>query len=415
MSLEKEYKQLTSVDIREQKAIWDERGKGYYGEYLLFCKIYKEIKGNFKILMNLRLPVNSYSQTEIDLLLIHETGLYVFEIKHYSGTIYGKDTDTYWTQYFRTAKNNSFKNPISQNGHHVRVLKSFCPEVPVHSFVVFTNIECNIKVTNNNPYIDVCSLGNVIKTLTQHFSSKENTLSLEKIDNIFCELSKYSNMHKKVSLNGQVADFSAWLEPIIQKLEKTNEETNKEKEVLLKEAKKLKWTKICCLISSITIIVLSIILSINSINKNTVKLKEFEQNFLHINQIENQYIEETNTLINVSNVSLKEEKNKSVSFTARLSVDNNIYGFYLTKNSKYLVTTKSGKVFEYDVFGDHLLYNRDVNTLFKSSGNLAKIKFYNIYKSADIAYIKITGITMFNSTTADIVAENLELELYSIN
>ena len=92
------YKNLTSVDIHEQERLWDNRGKGYYGEYLVFCKLYQSVPGQCKILMNLNIPVFGGSSTEIDLLMIHESGLYVFEIKHYKGTIYGKLTDNTWTQ-----------------------------------------------------------------------------------------------------------------------------------------------------------------------------------------------------------------------------------------------------------------------------------------------------------------------------
>ena len=84
------YKSLTNVDIDVQRRIWDERGRGYYGEYLLFSKLYQFLPGNGKILMNLNIPISADKTTEIDLLLIHETGLYGFEIKHYKGTIYGQ-------------------------------------------------------------------------------------------------------------------------------------------------------------------------------------------------------------------------------------------------------------------------------------------------------------------------------------
>ena len=82
--------------------------------------------------MNLQVPVGDGKSTEIDLLLIHETGLYVFEIKHYKGTIYGKFSDKKWTQYFRTASNNSFQNPILQNQYHIKALKSKFPDIPIH-------------------------------------------------------------------------------------------------------------------------------------------------------------------------------------------------------------------------------------------------------------------------------------------
>ena len=106
------YRNLTGVDIETQRLFWDERGKGYYGEYLVFKKLYPELTGCCKILMNLQIPTDDGKATEIDLLLIHETGLYVFEMKHYKGTIYGKASDQKWTQYFRTAPNSHFYNPI---------------------------------------------------------------------------------------------------------------------------------------------------------------------------------------------------------------------------------------------------------------------------------------------------------------
>jgi len=86
----KVYQQLTSVDIEKQKRIWDDRGKGYYGEYLLFCQLYKFVPGTAKILMNLEVPVDESHTTEIDLILFHETGLYVFEVKHYRNDLWKK-------------------------------------------------------------------------------------------------------------------------------------------------------------------------------------------------------------------------------------------------------------------------------------------------------------------------------------
>lgn len=108
MKENKIYKQLTNVDIETQKQLWNDRGKGYYGEYLVFCELYKHLSGMGKILMNINIPIENNKTTEIDLLLIHETGIYVFEMKHYKGTIYGRDTDAFWTQFFRTTKKRTF-------------------------------------------------------------------------------------------------------------------------------------------------------------------------------------------------------------------------------------------------------------------------------------------------------------------
>ena len=51
MDMKNVYKQLTGIDIEDQKHIWDERGKGYYGEFVVFCELHKHVIGTGKILM----------------------------------------------------------------------------------------------------------------------------------------------------------------------------------------------------------------------------------------------------------------------------------------------------------------------------------------------------------------------------
>ena len=118
--VQKKYFDLTGVDIEKEKKKWDERGKGYFGEYKVFEKLFFEVPGCCKFLMNLRIPTRNGKTTEIDFLMVHETGIYVFEIKHYKGDIYGKDDEPAWTQYFRTARNSRFNNPVRQNDYHIR-------------------------------------------------------------------------------------------------------------------------------------------------------------------------------------------------------------------------------------------------------------------------------------------------------
>jgi len=65
---------------------------GPYGEFLTTKKAVnacKETTTYFKILNNLYINTDKGS-TEIDVLMIHETGIYVFESKIFSGQIYGE-------------------------------------------------------------------------------------------------------------------------------------------------------------------------------------------------------------------------------------------------------------------------------------------------------------------------------------
>ncbi len=421
MNLKTIYTQLTNVDIEQQKQIWDERGKGYYGEYLLFCELYKSLTGNGKILMNLNVPIDKTKTTEIDLVLIHETGIYVFEIKHYKGTIYGKDTDASWTQYFRTVKNNTFKNPIEQNKYHIQALKKVFPEIPIQSCIVFTNYDCDIRVVNANDKIDICELRNVSETLECRFTTSTNKYSMSDIDDIFEKLSVFSQMKEPLTIDGTEADFFSWVQPVISKLEEKKKEVENEKNKWIDSTEKLKKTKIkgICLnaVVAILCIVISILCCFSVIQKNNEELAAFKQNFLHVDEIGNEYIDSLNSYVDVSNISLLPLGDDVVTFTARIAMTNDIYGIALTENSKYIVMTNSGRVIEYDVFGEHLWYNRFSNMIGKgirAYGDLANAQFYGISSTNDISYIKITNVELFKlDYSRTTIKDKLEIELYS--
>ncbi|MBQ2730386.1 MAG: NERD domain-containing protein [Clostridia bacterium] len=428
------YKQLTSVDINKQMQIWDERGKGYYGEYLLFCELYKSVPGCAKILMNLNLPVSESSSTEVDLILIHETGLYVFEIKHFKGTIYGKDTDPIWTQYFRTVKNNTFKNPVLQNSYHIDALKKLFPEIPIHSCIVFTNSDCDIRVKQSNTNISICRLIDIPQVLGHRFKSNENLYTMETIDTIFQKLSAFSQMKAPVIIDEKEQDFFAWVEPAIRKLEEGKAELENEKNLLKSTSAKLKKARVVGIVSNILIAILCIALSFfisfgiiknakdefdTELNESKAafqtELNQFKQNFLHVDEIDNDSIRQLNSFVDVSNVRLSPVADSIVSFSARISVTTDVYGIALTENSKYIVMTSSGKVYEYNVFGDHLKYNQYNNRLGKgirSYGDLNPAQFF--LNANDITYIKLTGIDVFKLNAINtVVKSNLEIELYS--
>lgn len=429
------YKQLTNIDIEEQKKLWDERGKGYYGEFLVFCELYKNIQGTCKILMNLNIPTINEKATEIDLVLIHETGVYIFEIKHYKGTIYGDEKNNIWTQYFRTTKNNTFKNPILQNNYHINALKNILHEIPLKSIIVFTNQSCNIKVTNHNSNITICKINNLIKILEQTFQNSQIKYSIEEIDSIFNTLSKYSQMQEPIIYNGKEESFISWLQPALQSIDEEKSKIIKQ----LHQNKKIMIGKIICNITVAIICIVVMIIYISSIKFNyndklkateenynsklqtiednyNIELEKFKQNFKHVDEIDNEYITALNEYFSVSDISLNTSSNNSVTFTAKISTNNDVYGMALTENSKYIVMLSNGKVYEYDVFGSHLNYNKYYNMIGKGIrdfGNLAQIQFFETTKD-EISYIKITDIELFKlDASRTLIKKDLELELYS--
>ena len=92
--------------------------KGTIGERKIYA-ILENLKGSKGMLPNCYLPLENGKTTEIDLILIHESGIYVIESKNFGGWIFGNDTQKFWTQSFSDGRGGSkkykFYNPLWQN------------------------------------------------------------------------------------------------------------------------------------------------------------------------------------------------------------------------------------------------------------------------------------------------------------
>ena len=210
MGMESIYKDLTGIDIDQQKQIWDERGKGYWGEYCLLRTLYLTIHGKCKFLMNVQIPVGDGKTTEIDLLMIHESGICCFEAKHYQGIIYGDFEDEEWTQYLRTGPNSSFRSPIKQNEYHMDALRRMFPGTPISSFVVFTNDNVDLENVRGWQGSDMilCKLEDLEIYTDRINRMTENRLSQNEIETIFITLSSYSPLSRKtINKDEQIIPF----------------------------------------------------------------------------------------------------------------------------------------------------------------------------------------------------------------
>lgn len=91
--------------------------------------------------------------TQVDALAVTDVGIIVFEVKDYSGWIFGKGTQGSWCQTFRHSKNH-FYNPILQNNRHIEVLRKklrLIADVPFYSVVVFYG-SCVFKNVSEIPF-----------------------------------------------------------------------------------------------------------------------------------------------------------------------------------------------------------------------------------------------------------------------
>ena len=80
-------------------------------------------KRHYRILRNVYIPKRNGEFSEIDVLLLHETGVYVFESKNLSGSIYGNADKLQWLRYRKNGEKDFIPNPIKQNEGHINYLR----------------------------------------------------------------------------------------------------------------------------------------------------------------------------------------------------------------------------------------------------------------------------------------------------
>lgn len=124
--------------------------KGTAGEWLIY-RCLKNIPGHKHLLFNCYIPKEGGGTTEIDAVMVHASGIYVFESKNYSGWIFGSDTQKYWTQTLPAGNGMSHKvkfySPVLQNRGHIRHLKKLLHglgDLPYYSCIVFSE-RCTLK------------------------------------------------------------------------------------------------------------------------------------------------------------------------------------------------------------------------------------------------------------------------------
>lgn len=419
------YSNLTSVNIDEQKKLWDERGKGYYGEYLVFCELYKKANGISKFIMNANIPVTEDKTTEVDLMMIHETGLYVFEIKHYKGTIYGKSDDATWTQYFRTVQNSTFKNPVKQNEYHISALKKLYPDMPIYSVIVFTNEECEIKITNTVQDLVVSKLSTLFPYLNTFFSNKQKLFSLEQIDSIFTELSRYSPMREETAnlSESEPVPFYTYIEAISAEFKAAKSETEKQTEKLKKQRKIAKislFASIVCAVIACAVIAVASSSAYKQIcdaevSSATSELREMEKNFekVDLNDANNRVLADGMLTITTE---LKMSEDLKDTAVLNFTIKNNAkeYGIILNSKSALLVTLSDGTVKEYKLFNSTIkLSGTDDNVWNPSKKDFTNIEILDVDSVNDIEYIKITNVAIWNYKTNQQTDAVHEFEVYS--
>ena len=165
---------------------------GDYGEFLTFKEIVRwssNYSYNYKILRNL----NIGTHCEIDLVWIHETGIYVFESKNISGLICGNESSNQWHQTLNNRLKKQLYNPIFQNNGHINALKRILGNNYFYCSIIVFSERCVLDEIPSNTHSRIITKRNYLKSkLTEKITSEQSKLSIAQIEALYRKLLPYT-------------------------------------------------------------------------------------------------------------------------------------------------------------------------------------------------------------------------------
>ena len=156
--------------------------KGAIGEHLIADTIeFANIKGEAKLWLNVLVPKarKADQTTELDVIMLHQSGIYVFESKNYSGWIFGREDEQYWTQSLNKNVKTRFYNPVKQNTGHIKQL-SRSLSVPAEyfvSYIIFSD-KCKLQKVPSGTTYRILTYHGMLPALKQDLETRTSLINM---------------------------------------------------------------------------------------------------------------------------------------------------------------------------------------------------------------------------------------------
>ncbi len=174
------------------------KNAGQFGEYMIEYAL-NSLKGEYVILKNIYVPIRN-QRTEIDLLMIHEKGIFVFESKNYNGSIYGKANELNWIEKTKKGNKYTFYNPIKQNNTHIIAIAKYLslPKKAFSSYIVFSKRSKLKKIPKNTEQVVILKRNKMLKKLRKELKQREVIYTKQQIKQFKAKIKPLTNVSKKV-------------------------------------------------------------------------------------------------------------------------------------------------------------------------------------------------------------------------
>ena len=163
-----------------------------------------DIPGDHRELWDLYIPKPDGGYAQIDVLMIHETGIYVIECKNYTGWIFGSENNLYWYQTLYSGKSGvrkeSFYNPILQNKSHINAVSDYLnfQKEYINSCIVFGREAVLKAVPEDDQYCFIEKYQRFEGKLMNRICSSPRRLSVNDITRIYSVLLPCTNVPEEV-------------------------------------------------------------------------------------------------------------------------------------------------------------------------------------------------------------------------
>ncbi|MFC9419687.1 nuclease-related domain-containing protein [Bacillus mobilis] len=169
--------------------------KGKTGEKLVKRILGKLDPTSYYVLHDVMVHTEYGDTTQIDHIVIAETGVFVIETKNYEGWIYGSEKSARWTQgIFR--KKSSFQNPFRQNYKHIKAMEWVMEQqLPCISIVAF-HPKCSLKRVNVHSKDKHVLYYNELKKCIESYIEPQQTI--DEVQHIYQSILQANIMDKDI-------------------------------------------------------------------------------------------------------------------------------------------------------------------------------------------------------------------------
>lgn len=107
---------------------------------------------NDLLLNNVNISIHGRN-TELDYVVINNNGVFIFEVKNFSGKLVGNEDDQYWNKYKISSGNREYikeiRNPIKQLKREIYLLKEYLKyygvDLWIEGYVLFVNMNSPVE------------------------------------------------------------------------------------------------------------------------------------------------------------------------------------------------------------------------------------------------------------------------------